>query len=210
LNPGETLVSPQVPDAPGYGDFMYEEIHKIAASLGLTYEMITGNLKGVNYSSARVGLLEVRRGFEQFQQQIVIKQFCKPVMQRWMREAVLSGHLELPADYADNPEVYEQCTWIPDGWPWVDPVKEVQASQMAVRSGFTSKSMVIRQNGYDPDTIADQIAKEREQELKIGIVTDTNSNLVLIGRETQPTTVTPPHPTHETDEEADEDENTDE
>lgn len=205
LQPGETINAPEVPQTGDYASFMAAELHKFAAAVGITYEMLTGDYNRVNYSSARVALLEFRRSAEQFQQHILIHQFCDKVLKRWMKEAVLSGNLELPDDYVSNPGLYEACNWIPDGWTWVDPLKEVQAAQGAVRAGFMSKSMVIRQNGFDPAMVDAEIALERAREKQLGIVTDTNSNEVLIGKETQPTVIETPDPDQESDLEADED-----
>jgi lambda family phage portal protein len=205
LLPGESIVVPQVPHSPDYVAFMNCELHKFAAGVGLTYEQLTGDMTGVNYSSARVALLEFRRSAEQFQRHIIVNQFCAPILKKWMKEAVLAGELELPDDYVSNPAVYEACAWVGDGFGWTDPLKEVQSAQMSVRCGFTSRSMVIRQNGFDPATVDAEIAIERKREELLGIITDTNSNVVLIGKETQPLTTTQPDPSQDSNQEATQD-----
>jgi hypothetical protein len=50
-----------------YETFMRVQLRSIAAGMGITYEQLTGDLTGVNYSSIRAGLLEFRRRCEQFQ-----------------------------------------------------------------------------------------------------------------------------------------------
>jgi lambda family phage portal protein len=210
LLPGEKITSPEVPESGGYAEFMYCELHKFAQACKITYEQLTGDMKGVTFSSARVAMLEFRRSAEQFQLHVIIDQLCEPIMKRWMKEAVLSGALELPDDYVSDPEQYEVCTWVPDGFEWVDPVKEAQSAQMAVRSGFISRSMIIRQRGFDPATIDAEIATERQREKELGIVTDTNANVVLIGRETVPDVPTVAKPDQNAKEEADENEDADE
>jgi len=203
---GEDIVAPQVPETGDYSQFMTTELRRFAAAVGMTFEQLSGDYTKINYSSARVALLEFRRQAEAFQNHILIDQFCVPVLSRWLKEAVLSGALELPDDYIDDPSQYEACNWISDGFEWVDPYKEAMAAQLKVRSGFMSRSMIIRQNGYDPATIDAQIAEERQREDDLGIITDTNSNQVLIGKETQPGRVTQPDPNEDSDQEADEDE----
>ena len=184
LLPGEKVNSPQVPNTVGYAEFMTCELRKLAGAVGLTAEMITGDYSKVNYSSARVALLEFRRQAEAYQQHVIIDQFCEPIMSRWMREAVLAGALDLPNDYADDPDLYEACDWVPDGWQFVDPAKEATAAMLSVRGGFISRSRIIRQNGFDPATIEAEIATERQREQDLGIVTDSNANVVLAARET--------------------------
>jgi lambda family phage portal protein len=203
LLPGESIIAPEVPQSGDFVAFMNNQLHQFAAGVGLTYEALTGDMKGVNYSSARVALLEFRRGVEQYQQQILIDGFADKVMRRWMKEAVLSGNLDLPADYAQDPESYEQCDWVADGFEYVNPKDEVDATQTAIRDGLTSRSREIRKRGLDPATVDAEIAFERAREKQLGIITDTNANEVLIGRETQPAIITPPDPNAETDEEVD-------
>jgi capsid protein len=111
-----------------------------------------------------------------------------------MQEAVLSGALELPDDYVSDPDQYLDCMWVTDGFQWVDPLKEAQAAQQMIRDGLKSRSMTIREMGRDPETVENEIAAERKRESDLQIVTDTNANLVLIGKETvspDPTTATP-------------------
>lgn len=204
LLPGEEIKAPEIPQSGDYQSFMYVELHKFAAALGLTYEQLTGDMKGVNYSSARVALLEFRRSAEQFQNHIVVDQFCEPVKNRWMQEAVLAGELDLPSDYAKDPAPYEACMWISDGWEWVDPVKEGQAAAKAVRDGFSSREMEIRKRGMDPEVVDAQLAAERKREAELGIVTDTNANVVLAARETISTDLTTAEPDKESDQEANE------
>jgi capsid protein len=65
--------------------------------------------------------------------------------------------------------------------------------------------MVVRQLGNDPIQVDSQIAEERKREAELGIITDTNANEVLIGKESQPKSSFPPaNPNRESDQEADE------
>jgi capsid protein len=45
----------------GYAEYMRVQLHAIAAGVGLTYELLTGDLSQVNYSSIRAGLIEFPR-----------------------------------------------------------------------------------------------------------------------------------------------------
>lgn len=186
LFPGEEITFPQVPQSGDFQSFLNIQLHKLAAGLGgLTYEQITTDLRGVNYSSIRAGLLEMRRSIEQFQYNVIIHQALEPIKDRWLKEAVLSGALKLPG-YLNDPAQYEEVVWVTPGWQWVDPAKEMAAYQMGVRSGFTSRTMVVREAGYDPELIDTQQAQERKRAAELGITYDSDPNKVLIGRETQP------------------------
>jgi hypothetical protein len=53
--------------------------------------------------------------------------------------------------------------WIPQGFDWVDPLKDQQAQQMAVRNGFKSRSEVISELGYDAEEIDQEIAADNNR-----------------------------------------------
>lgn len=135
-----------------YATFMKVQLHAIAAGLGLTYEMLTGDLEGVTYSSIRQGVLEFRRKCEQFQHNVMVYQFCRPIWRAWMDAAVLSGALRLPG-YEQDPTPYLAVEWTPPAWPWVDPKTEVDAAVQEVRAGFTYRDNICKQKGTDRATV---------------------------------------------------------
>lgn len=186
LLPGEKIIFPQPPTEADFEAFLSIEMHKFAVGIGATYEQITGDLKGVNYSSIRAGLLDFRRKCEQFQRNVLIRQFCAPIVNRWMQEAVLVGRLDLPG-YATDPGQYESAVeWATPAWPWVDPLKDVQAAQTEVRSGFTSREKVVSEMGDSVEDIDAQQVADNERADDLGLVYDSRADQVLIGRETNP------------------------
>src|SRR6185312_5672675 len=70
----------------------------------------------------------------------------------------------------------------PRGWGWIDPVKEVKAFQIAVRSGFMNVSDVIAQTGGGVDP--EDTFKARRQELDmmddLNLVFDTDPAKVAL------------------------------
>lgn len=149
------------------------ELRKIAAGVGVTYEKLSGDLSGVNFSSIRAGLIEFRRRCEMLQWHVLVHQLCRPVAARWLDTAVASGALRI-RDYAWNRAKYLRIDWRPQGWPWVDPVKEVMAAQLAVRAGFKSRSAVIAEQGYDAETVDAQIAEDARRADELGLVFDSD------------------------------------
>jgi lambda family phage portal protein len=205
LLPGEEVQAPPMLESGDYETFMRVELNKVAAAVGLSYHQLTGDLRQANYSSLRAGLLEFRRAAEQYQQNIIIFQFCNPVMKRWLRESVLSGHIDLPEGYFNDPTPYEKCVWVSPKWEWTDPSKEVDAAVTAIRAGLTSRTQVVRENGLDPEVIDNQQAEERKRAADLGITYDSDPNKVLIGRETQPLTPGNAEPDADSDQDANED-----
>lgn len=190
LLPGETITFSQTPVENDFDAFLTQQLHKFAAGVGMPYHMLTGDLRRINYSSIRAGLLEFRRACEQFQVSILVRQACRPVLERFLLEAVLAGRVQLP-NYRTNPWIYRDVNWVSQGWDWVDPKNESDAAMADVRNGFTSREMIVRSRGLDPAQVDAQNAADRQRQEELGLVYDSNPNKVLIGRETQPMQMTP-------------------
>jgi lambda family phage portal protein len=113
---------------------MRQQFRAVAAAMGITYEMLTGDLTQVNYSSIRAGLLEFRRRCEALQHGVIVHQLCRPIWRAWMDQAVLEGALPLPG-YSRRQREYQAAKWIPQGWQWVDPQKEFNAMKAGYPGG---------------------------------------------------------------------------
>lgn len=132
-----------------YLDFMRTEFRMIAAGLGITYEMLTGDLEGVNYTSLRAGLIEFRRLCEAIVMRTLIFQYCRPYGNRWVRTAILNGCLKTISisEYMSNPRMYHRIDWHPDGFDFVDPVKDRIAEKMDIRGGFDTRGNKVAKRG---------------------------------------------------------------
>lgn len=174
LNSGEEVSFFDAPDiGAGTGDFIKEMKRAIAAGAGVTYEQLTGDLSQVNYSSIRAGLLEFRRQVEQFQTCFFIFQFCRPIWRKFIETAVLTGALPV-RDYAANRHLYLGARWVPQGFKWVDPVKEVTGLILAIRAGLVSRTEAIQMSGYDPEVIDAQLQEDNARADAHGLVLDSN------------------------------------
>lgn len=174
LEPGEDIKFSQPADVgSSYSEFMRQQFRAVAAAMGITYEMLTGDLTQVNYSSIRAGLLEFRRRCEAIQHGVIVHQLCRPIWRAWMEQAVLAGALTLPG-YATRRRDYQSVKWIPQGWQWVDPLKETEAMKSAIRSGLMSRSEAISANGYDAEDVDNEIAADNERADSLGLVFDSD------------------------------------
>lgn len=151
-----------------YTEYMRIQLRRIAAGLGITYEQLTGDLTGVNYSSIRAGLIEFRRRCEAFQHQVMVFQFCRPVWREFIRAAVLSGAIDQDA-FTANSNAYFDVEWRPQAWPWVDPLKDVESEVMAIDNLLKSRSASIRETGYDAETVDAEIAEDQKRESEFGL-----------------------------------------
>jgi len=156
-----------------YIDWMKQQLRDVAQGIGVTYEQLTGDLTDVNYSSIRAGLLEFRRRCRMLQLQVIAHQFCRRVVNYWLDTAVASGELRIP-DYRKNRRKYKSVTWRPDGWDWVDPVKDRLGEQMDVRNGFKSRSQVIAERGGDPEAVDSEVAEDNARADRLGLIFDSD------------------------------------
>ncbi|MBF0395766.1 MAG: phage portal protein [Desulfobacterales bacterium] len=156
-----------------YVAWMKQQLRDIARGIGVTYEQLSGDLEGVNYSSIRAGLLEFRRLCKMIQIHTLVFQLCKPVAKRWLDTAVLCGAIEIP-DYSKNRRIYNRIKWCPDGWDWVDPLKDQHAKLMAVRGGFESRAHVVAEMGHDIEIVDNEITEDLKRTDKLGLVLDSD------------------------------------
>ena len=178
LEPGEDIKFSDPADVgSSYSEFLRTQFRAVAAAVGITYEQLTGDLTGVNYSSIRAGMLEFRRRCEMVQHAVLVHQMCRPIWGAWMKQAVLSGALDAPGFARGGMarrRQYLSVKWIPQGWQWVDPEKEYKAMLLAIRAGLMSRSEAISANGYDAEDIDREIAADNARADDLGLIFDSD------------------------------------
>jgi lambda family phage portal protein len=152
LRPGEEVTFGAPNGVQGYNEYIKTQLHAIAAGAGVTYEQMTGDLSGVNYSSIRAGTLEFRRQIDQMRWLVFIPMFCTPLMKAWANAAYLANKIKSPNITAE---------WTPPRWDWVDPVKDITGELLELASGLKPWGRAVRERGYDPDANIKEIAEEQ-------------------------------------------------
>ena len=137
----------------GYSEFKVDRKHDIAAGALTPYELASGDLSRVNYSSIRAGLIEYRRLVSSFRDRVVIPLWIKPAVGWFLDAAIASG--EIPSG------VYPFKVHSPK-FEEVDRLKEALANRQLLENGETSLSRLIRSNGDDPAEILDERVKDRD------------------------------------------------
>lgn len=171
LEPGEDIKFSEPSDVgSSYEGFMRQQLRFVAMGMGISYEQLTGDLTQVNFSSIRAGLVEFRRKCEMLQRHVMIYQLCRPVWKKWFQLAILSGALEIPA----NDKKFQAAKWVPQGFEWVDPLKDQKAQELAVRAGFKSRSEVVSRLGGDCEEIDREIAADNKRADGYGLAYDSD------------------------------------
>lgn len=170
LEPGEEIEFNQPADVGGnYEAFLRWQGRMIATAIGILYEELTGDYSGGNDRTLRAALIAFRRRVAMWQHHLVVFQFCRPVWQRFLDLAVFSGALSWP-DRRNDTRPFYRAKWLPESWPYLHPVQDVQSDLLQVQAGFATRSQKVSERGYDPDQVDDEQAADNaradEQGLK--------------------------------------------
>ena len=165
LEPGRDVKFASPSASGGYAEYMRLQLHAIAAGVGLTYELLTGDLSQVNYSSIRAGLIEFRRRMEALQWQLLVPGLCQPVWRRFVLAAQAAGKL---------PDGDIGADWTAPRFEAVDPMKDIQADILAVRAGVMTLKEAIARQGYEPAQVLAEIAAINAELDALGITLDTD------------------------------------
>mgnify|MGYP000570747565 CR=1 FL=1 len=111
---------------------------------------------------------DFRRRLDQFQFATLVFQMCRPIWQRWLQTAALSGALNMP-NFARDPSRYTAVKWITPKWEWVDPLKDRQAEKIAQEQGWKAPSDIIEAEGNDVDETYNRIAADQKRREELGI-----------------------------------------
>lgn len=165
LEPGEdvTFASPTHPNT-GFDKFMRAMCEQIGACLEEPADLLLMSFNS-SYSAARAALLEAWKGFK-MRRQWLIDDFCQPVYELWLTEAVARGRISAPGFFTDPiiREAYLKCKWIGPSQGQLDPVKEVNAAVTAIENGLsTHEDEAVRINGSEFSSNVDKLTVENDR-----------------------------------------------
>lgn len=153
-----TFAAPPAPSAT-YPEFCNHKLKSIAAALGITYECLAQDLSSVNFSSGRMGWIEMFRNIDAWRFQMLIPQFCDPVWKLFLKTAEI---------YGVNTEGVT-VNWVPPKREMINPSEEVEALKTDVRCGFKTWSGALRSLGEDPDAHMEEAARDFKKLRSLGL-----------------------------------------
>jgi lambda family phage portal protein len=141
-----------------FPNFIKAALRFVAGAMGVSYNALASDLEGVNYSSMRSGLL-IERDQWKICQSFLKEDFLDPIFSGWLSMALLSGALVLDSR---EPSRFLEGKWEARGWPWVDPLKDVQASILGIGAGLRTRDRVISEEGGDVEEVFEQLEEEKK------------------------------------------------
>ena len=167
LNEGEEVQMAN-PNRPGdtLAPFMEWYLRTIGAAIGYPYELLANDYSKTTYSSGRLSLIGGRITFGCWQKQDI--EAWSHVYERFVEECVVVGAVDIdPTEFAQETARFLLHYYQPDGWPWIDPVKEVQADSDAVDAGLATKTSSLAARGCDFDETQETRYQEQASEIEL-------------------------------------------
>lgn len=170
LPPGKDIKFASPPGVSNYGEYSVNILRGAAAGYGITYESMTGDYTGSNFSSSRMGWLEMARNVHRQQNSIMRVQILERLVEWFMQGALMIGE-----DYRDV-----KFKWMFPRREMIDPTKEIPAMIKSVRGGLTSLQRVHSSMGYDSDEVIAEIAAMNELLDENEIILDSDARRVSV------------------------------
>jgi lambda family phage portal protein len=165
MKPGEDVIfgTPSRPNSRFEG-FVRCLCEQVGAALEIPADLL---LKSFNasYSASRAALLEAWKAFK-MRRVWFVADFCKPVYEIWLSEAIARGRIQAPGYFTD-PLVHEAwlgSEWVGPSQGQLDPTKEIEAEVLAVEHGFsTHEQSTIKLNGGQWEANVSQLVHENQK-----------------------------------------------
>lgn len=171
LQPGEKVntIDPNRPSG-AFEPFANFITRSIARTFGLSFEAVSGDWRGVNFASGRLGGLLERKTFRRIQD-VVIQIVLRPMYLTFYRWIVATGKLPgvSPGDLLLNWRRLTVADYGGAGWEHHDPLKEVTAAGMRIITGLSTLDDETTALGRDWKAVIAQRTRELEALEEAGI-----------------------------------------
>lgn len=170
LDPGYEVVEAGGSNLPSaYGEFTSNILKQVASGLHVSYNALATDLSDVNYSSMRSGLLLEREYWKMLQNMIIDKMLSR-VYERFVDNLFLYSKIVVVG--APVPANFKSFKFMARGWDWVDPLKDVEASKLALETGLTTRTALLAEKGIDFEDLVNQRKREEEMLAAAGVSFD--------------------------------------
>ncbi len=172
LNPGailypdgaQSVTFSSPPGVQGTESFSHQVLLEVAAAYGVPYEVMTGDLSRVNYSSIRAGLLEFRREIRIWRRDVLQTTVLDRVFRWFLTAAQLAGKLPQADAF--------RVSWTPSRAEFIDAEKEIRGIVAEVRAGLSTWSEKVRENGWNPGDLVEEFIEDMEAQDEAGVSFD--------------------------------------
>lgn len=169
LKKGEEIIfgNPNVPTA-NFSDFMNSIFEMAGAALEIPKEVLLKKFTN-NYSASK-GALEEMSEMVKMRRSWFVSDFCRPIYEAWLAEAVALGRIKAPGFFND-PLI--RAAWCGSRWDGpaqthLDPEKEAKANELIVKNRWKTNGQIAREvYGSNYSENVEVLAEESEALEKI-------------------------------------------
>lgn len=177
LADGESITfgNPNIPVA-GFEPFMKTLSRLVGAALEIPCDVLVKEFNS-SYSASRGALLEAWEAFR-MRRRWFVDDFCQPVYELFLAEAVGLGRLRAPGFFDDAAvrKAWTGARWIGPIQGQLDPMKEANAALLLAQNGVKTYEQITRElGGGDWSANIEQIADENRRRAAAGIMPAQNS-----------------------------------
>ncbi len=157
LAPGENIkaADPARPNV-NFDAFTTAYAKYIGAALEIPSELLLKQF-GASYSASKAALEEAWKAFR-MKRTWLANDFCQPVYEMWLVEAIAIGRINAPGFYLDASirEAWCRCTWNGPSQGMLDPLKEINAATKRVALGVSTReteTMEMNSGSFDDNAV---------------------------------------------------------
>ena len=174
LAPGEKLetVNPGRPNA-SFDPFVLAVLRQIGAALEIPMKILIKHFTA-SYSASRAALLEAWKFFRR-QRDWLASDFCQPIYEEWLSEAVARGRISAPGFFASLAVRAAYCgaEWNGPSQGQIDPEKEANAAVIRVQNCFSTRAKETAElTGGDFDQNYRQRVREEKMMREGGLIVE--------------------------------------
>lgn len=182
LGEGQSVkeVNPGRPNT-AFEGFVSAICKQIGTALEIPHDLLLKQFNA-SYSASRAALLEAWKMFK-MRRQWLANDFCQPIYEEWMCEAVAKGRIYAPSFFDSQivRKAYCKAEWNGPSQGQLDPVKEANAAVIRVENGFSTRAKETAEltggnfNEYHRQRV-------KEEKMRQEILQNSNS-IVNVGKE---------------------------
>ena len=150
--------------------FSTQLIKQVGAALNQPYEVLMKNFNS-SYSASRAAMLQAWEEYK-LRRKWFARDFCKPIYEVWLMEAVANGRIEAPG-FFDDPLIRKawcNADWFGPTMSILDPVKDMNGSTLRVENGVSTREReAAEMTGTDLEENIAQLAFEKQLMEKYGM-----------------------------------------
>ncbi len=162
-----------------YEQFVLSSLRLMGVARKVSYELAFRDYSHVNFSSGRMGRQEDHRLFDQNQKSLSAH-VLDEIFEEWLELEVMLGNIKSikRQTFENNKDDYVSPKWIYPKREWIEPIKDLTASQMEIDMGGSTTSDFCAARGQDYEE--NLRTKRKEIEIKKEILGEYYEEVVAI------------------------------